>query len=282
MSKVVVITDTTTALPQDLLDKYNIWAGPQLLIWGEQTYQDRIDIQPTEFYQRVATAKELPTTSQVTPSKFHELFKTAIDQGDHVLAVLISHKLSGTMQSAIQAKEMLPGARIELVDSETTAMAMGFVVLAAARAAESGATLAECKAVAEKASKHVGILFMVDTLKYLHMGGRIGGAARFLGSALNLKPILELRDGRIEPLERVRSHRKAMDRMLDLLIERVGNKRPVRLASMHANAETEALQLLDRAKTALGSIENINTELSPAVGAHTGPGTLAIAYMSGM
>jgi len=282
MSKVVVITDTTTALPQDLLDRNQIWVGPQLLIWGQQTYQDQIDIQPKEFYERLSTARDLPTTSQVTPSKFHEMFKTAVDQGDHVLAILISHKLSGTMQSAIQAKEMLPGARIELVDSETTAMAMGFVVLAAARAAESGASLAECKAVAEKAIRHVGVLFMVDTLKYLHMGGRIGGAARFLGSALNLKPILELRDGRIEPLERVRSHRKASDRLLELVSERIGNQRPVRLASMHANAESEALQLLERARASLGSIENINAQLSPVVGAHTGPGTLAMAYMCGM
>jgi DegV family protein with EDD domain len=177
---------------------------------------------------------------------------------------------------------MLPGARLRLVDTKTTSMGLGYVVLTVARAAEQGATLEECQALAERASTHTGLLFMVDTLKYLHLGGRIGGGARFLGTALNLKPILELRDGKIEAVERVRTKSKALERLLDLAEERIGGRKPVHLATLHAKAEAEATELLSLAKARFGAVESILSEVSPTVGTHTGPGTVGIAFMAGM
>jgi len=281
MSKVAIITDSTATLPPQLIEQYDIQVVAQTLIWDNQTFRDGIDIQPAEFYARLETAAELPTTSQATPGMFHSLFTTAIEAGQDVLAVLVSEKMSGTISSALQAKEMLPGARIEIFDSKFAAMALGFVVLAAARAAADGASLAECKAAAEKARDNTGVYFMVDNLKYLQMGGRIGSGTRFLGTALNLKPILSVQDGRIEAFERVRTSRKAQERMLDLMVEGVKGKQPVHLCILHANAPAEAQALLEKARGRVSSMESYCMELSPVVGTHTGPGTLVVAYMAG-
>jgi DegV family protein with EDD domain len=168
------------------------------------------------------------------------------------------------------------------MDSNATAMAMGFPVLATARAAEAGAGMKDCLAVANEACQHVGVYFVVETLEFLHRGGRIGGGARFIGSALNLKPILELRDGRIEACERVRTKSKAIDRVMELVGEQVKGKSKIRLSTLNANAEQEATDLLKRATIEFGAIESILTSVSPVVGVHAGPGTVALAYMTDM
>ncbi len=208
MSKVALVTDSTAYIPKDLVAKYDITVAPQILIWGEENLLDGVDIQPGEFYTRLKSAKVMPSSSQVTPKFFYEIFKQQVDQGNKVLAVLLSSDLSGTIASALQAQDMLPGAPIEIIDSRTTAMALGFQVLAAARAAEAGANLAEMKAVVEQAKNNVGVVFAVDTLEFLHRGGRIGGGARFLGSALQLKPILEVTGGKVEGIEKVRTRQQ--------------------------------------------------------------------------
>ncbi len=282
VSKVVVVTDSTAGMPKELVKDLDIRVAPQILLWDKDTYLDLVDIQPQEFYQRLAKDSVMPTTSQVTPVKFREIFQQALDQGYDILAILISEKLSGTIASALQAKEMLPGAAIEIINSETTAMAMGFQVLQAARAAAAGASLAECKAIAEQARKHTGVILTVDTLEFLHRGGRIGGGARFLASALNIKPILELRGGRLEAVERVRTRRKALDRVTELVVENIGKRSPVRLASLHANSPTDAAYMLEKLKKEIQVVESIEAEVSPVIGTHAGPGTVGICFMAGM
>ena len=138
MPKIAIVTDSTAYIPKDLLQKYNLTVAPQVLIWGEEVFQDGVDIQPDEFYTRLKNAKIMPSTSQVTPGTLHKIFCDLIDKDYQVLAILISANLSGTIDSAIQAKQMLPGATIEIVDSGTTAMAMGFQILMVARAIEHG------------------------------------------------------------------------------------------------------------------------------------------------
>jgi DegV family protein with EDD domain len=201
-----------------------------------------------------------------------------------VLGVFLSGKLSGTVQSAIQARDELgaAGEKITIIDGNATAMALGFQVLAAARAAQDGASVTECAELVERSRDHVGVYFAVDTLEFLHRGGRIGGAQRFIGSALNLKPILALKDGRVEAEDRVRTKSKALDRVLELVAAQVKGKTNIRLATVHANAESEAQQLLDRATRELGAIESVLAAVSPVVGAHAGPGTVGLAYMAGM
>jgi len=210
----------------------------------------------------------------------HAAFQNLIDQGFDVLGIFISSKLSGTIQSATQAKEMVGAAaeRITIVDSFSTSMSMGFPVLAAARALENGASLNDCLAIVEKARENSGIFFAVDTLEFLHRGGRIGGAQRFIGSALNLKPILTLKDGKVEGTERIRTKSKAHDRVIELVAEKVKGKTNIRLATLHANASDDAKALLERAAQRLNPVETIFTEVSPVIGTHTGPGTVGLAY----
>jgi len=283
MSKIALVTDSTASIPKDLSDKYNIIVVPQILLWGDETFEDGVNITPSEFYSRIKKATVMPTTTQVTVAKFLEIYQQLLNQDYQVLSILLSSKLSGTVNSAIQAKAMLPpDAPIEIVDSNATAMATGFHLLTVARAIKQGATLPECVGLAQKAAQHTGIFFAVDTLEFLHRGGRIGGATRFMGTLLNFKPILELRDGRVEPIERVRTRRKSLDRIVELAIEQIGDRTPVRLSSLHANAPEDAKFVLEEASAKLKPIETICSEVSPVVGVHAGPGVVGLVYMAGM
>ncbi len=278
MPSIAFITDSTAYIPADLVAKYDIRVAPQILIWGEEQLLDGVDITPSQFYARLKTSTVNPTTSQVAVVTFKEMLEPLVAAGRPVIMQLLSDKLSKTLQSAAMARDMLPGSRIEIIDSEATATALGFQVLAAARAAEAGKSFEEVVAVANQARQKTGVLFVVDTLEYLHRGGRIGGASKLLGSALNLKPLLELRDGRIEPIEKVRTKAKATARMLDVLEERLAGRTPVRLSSIHAAAEAEAREVLEAAKKRFHPIEALMADASPVVGTHAGPGTVGVAY----
>jgi DegV family protein with EDD domain len=272
------ITDSTAYIPKELVDKYEIYVAPQISIWGEESYLDGIDIQPAEFYERLSTAKVMPTTSQATVAYFHKIFEPLVAENRPILAVLVSDLLSGTIQSATQAKEMFPGATIELVNSKSAAMELGFQVLAVVRAAEAGKSFQEVVALAEDAKNHTGVYFVVDTLEFLHRGGRIGGAQRLIGTALSMKPLLHVSGGRIEPFESVRTKKKAFARLLDVIEQETTGKSNIRLASLHAAAPDDANYLLEEAGKRLDPVETIVSEVSPAVGTHVGPGTVGLAY----
>jgi len=279
MSKVAIVTDSTAYLPSDVITQYGISVAPLLVNWDEQSYKDGVDIYPVEFYERLKTSKSLPTSSQVPVATFERLFKELRERGNEILTISISSKFSGTLDSAIQAKAAMPSEPIEVIDSYSAAMGEGLTVLAAARAAEAGASLAECKAIAEKAVQNSGLFLTVDTLEFLHRGGRIGGGSRFLGTALNIKPILEIVEGKLEAAERVRTRQKATKRLIELVRERINGRTPVRLGAVHANAEADAAAMLDQAKKELGAVEAIVTDVSPVIGVHVGPGTIGLAYM---
>ena len=284
MSPIAVVTDSTTYLPPELVKKHNISIAPQVLIWGDKTYKDGVDIQSEEFFTKLKTAKVMPTTSQVAVVSFQEIFQGLVDKDMEVLAILVSSKLSGTIQSANQAKDLMgsAGEKVHIVDSQSVAMALGFQALAVARALESGASLKEAIELGEKSHQYTGVYFAVDTLEFLHRGGRIGGAQRFLGTMLNMKPILAIHDGKVEGIERIRTKSKAHDRVLELVLEKTKGKSPVRLATLHANAAEDARALLARAEKELKPTESIFTEVSPTVGTHAGPGTVGLAFMAGM
>jgi DegV family protein with EDD domain len=283
MSKIALVTDSTCSIPKDLVEKYEITVAPQILIWGKEAFEDGVDIMPSEFYTRLAKASVMPSTSQVTVSKFVEIYQRLLDQDYQILTIVVSSKLSGTVNSAVQAKAMLPAeVPIEIIDSNSIAMAMGFHLLAVARAIKQGATLLECVELAQKATQHTGIFFAVNTLEFLHRGGRIGGAKRFLGTALNIKPILELRDGRVEAAEQVRTRRKSLSRIVELTEKQIGGRTPVRLASLHANAPEDAQIVLNEAIEKLNPIETYFSEVSPVIGANAGPGVVGLVYMAGM
>jgi DegV family protein with EDD domain len=282
MGKTVIVTDSTAYIPAALVQKHGIKVAPLSLIWGNESYHDGTEITPPEFYKRLTTAKVMPSTSQTTPGEFKNIFAPIVEAGDSVLAVLISSKLSGTVDSAVQAKAAMPGASIEIVDTLSTAMALGYIALAAARAANDGANLADAAAAARKAVDCSGVIFIVDTLEFLRRGGRIGGAAAFLGTAMNLKPILTLHEGKLEAVDKVRTKRKATERMLDIVEERIGTRRPLRIATLQAAAEEEAKQLLETAGKRFKPEESVFSEVSPVIGTHVGPGTIGLAWCAGV
>jgi DegV family protein with EDD domain len=284
MSKIAFVTDSTAYIPSELCRQHNITITPQILIWGEQTLQDGVDILPGDFYTRLKTSKVMPTTSQVPIPLMKSTFQELVDQGYEVIGILISSKLSGTMQSAIQGREMLGNAaeKVTVLDSQTTAMALGFQVLAAARAAQDGASVKDCLSIAERAHANTGVYFAVDTLEFLHRGGRIGGAQRLIGTALNMKPVLAVQGGRVEAVERIRTKGKALERVIELVSEQVKGKSNIRLATLHANAAGEAQSVLDKASQQVGAVESLLTDVSPVVGTHAGPGTVGLAYIAGM
>jgi DegV family protein with EDD domain len=282
MSKVAIVTDSTACIPVEYLRQFPIAVVPLNLIFGSQIYMDGVDITPNEFYKKLADSKINPTTSQPSPEAFAREFNRFLQDGYDVISILISSRLSGTFDSATQAKNQLKNPKIEVIDSKSAAMALGFQILCVARAAAAGATLKECKNLAEKATSTTNALFTVANLEYLRRGGRIGGAAAFLGTALDLKPVLELQDGRVEAVTRVRTFSKALDQMIANFAKQVENKKPLRIVTLHANALAEAVNLHTRLKEKFDPAESFVSEISPVLGTHTGPGTVGIAYMAGL
>jgi DegV family protein with EDD domain len=278
---IAVVTDSTAYLPPDVRERLGIPVIPLNVLWGEEVLKDGVDIDPPTFYRRLQTAKVMPTTSQPSAGEFVEFFRrVAKEKGtDTIVGAYISSQLSGTVASAEAAKKLLPELRIEIIDSRSTSMGLGFQVMAAAEAARAGASVEEVVAAAERVRERLYILFMVDTLEFLHRGGRIGGGKRFLGTALQIKPILGL-DGAIEGIEQVRTKKKALVRMLELMRERAGNSPVFRAAVVHANVPEDAQALAEEVKAQLKPEEVYVAEVSPVIGTHTGPGTLGICIVT--
>ncbi|MEN8098758.1 MAG: DegV family protein, partial [Chloroflexota bacterium] len=244
------------------------------------TWRDNVDIKPTEFYNRLTSSSLFPTTSQPNVGEFYEFFRSVAQNADSIVAVLISDALSGTIDSAKGAVAMIDDLRITVVDSMATSMMLGFTVLEAAKLAADGASHDEVVAAAEKAVDETGILFLVDTLEFLHRGGRIGGAAKYIGSALNLKPILEINDGVIMPLAKVRTTKKAYEKTIEILKDRLGDATNVKLAVIHAGALERANEARDDLAKRFNLSEVLVTDVSPAIGAHAGPGTIGFCYQA--
>ncbi|MDY6874043.1 MAG: DegV family protein [Chloroflexota bacterium] len=281
MKKVAIITDSSAYLPQDIVEDLGIHVVPLTLHWDGESFRDGEDIQAEEFYQRLLNSDTIPITSQTTVSEFNTVFKSLLDQDMAVFAMLISSGLSGTVESALQAKEGFGDAPLAVMDSQLVSMALGFMVITVARAAREGASLEECQALANAVFPKIGVYFTVDTLKYLNKGGRINTAKRLLGSALNLKPIMEIRGGKIELVESVISRKKAVRRMLELVEKGIDGREPVRLAPFHAAAEADCEEMAVIAEERFNPVETIPSFVSPVIGTHTGPGTLSMAYMAG-
>lgn len=277
-SKISIVVDSTAQIPKTLVREHNIHVIPQTLIWGEQTFLDDVDITPAEFYSRLKTDAEFPTTSQATVQEFHELFSRVGKGVEGVLAIVVSSEMSGTLNSAISAKNLLPEMKIEIIDTRTTAMALGFIALAAARASEQGKSMDDSAQVARDCIDRVGVYITVDTLDYLHRGGRIGGARKLLGTALKIKPILTVREGIVQEGGKVRTRKKALLQLVENVAKHTEGKPNIRLSALHAAAPQDAAYLLDMAKERLTPEETHLTELSPVVGAHVGPGSVGLAW----
>jgi len=276
--KIALVTDSTAYIPEEALGDLSIPVIPLWLIWGDERFRDGVDIDPPAFYRRLRASNTFPTTSQPSAGEFVDFFQRAGAQADAVVGVFISSELSGTVPNAQAAQAQLPDLTIRIVDSLSTSMGLGFIALAAARAAAAGLSLDEVVAVAEEMRDRVHVLFTVDTLEYLHRGGRIGGAKRFLGTALNIKPLLHLEGGRVEPLTQVRTKHKAVARMLEIAEERLGGSRMAEAAIIDVDSPEEGDAVAEQVKAHFGVSTVYRTPVSPVIGTHAGPGTVGIAF----
>ncbi len=284
LNNFAVVTDSTSNLPPGLAERSGIPCIPCIIHWGEESYLDAVTLDAETFYHRLATQKELPKTSQPSAGAFIAFFERVADtQGvDDILGVLLSSELSGTMASAVQARAQLaalrPGLRIELVDSRSVSMGLGLQVLAAQRVADAGGSVDAAIAAARQCYERTQILFAVDTLEYLHRGGRIGGASRLLGSVLNLKPVLTIDGGRVELLEKVRSRGKSLRRIIEIAEERLAGRRPKELALIHTGADGDLPGFAEMVAERLKPEMTYTNVLTPVIGVHSGPGTIGIGF----
>lgn len=270
-----IVTDSTCDLPPEVVARYRIKIIPLQVIFGNETLRDGVDIAYEEFFRRLRLANTLPTTSQPPVGVFKAAFEECLQAGYEVLGIFISSRLSGTFATAEAAKELLPGEPITLVDSLSTSLGMGLQVIAAARAIEAGASREEAAALMMRLREKIRVYFTLDTLEYLHRGGRIGGAQAFLGTLLNVKPVLILRDGRVEAYERVRTKRKALERMMEAVLSEVGPE-PSFVGILHGEAEAEARALAEQVHARTRCRELMTSRITPVLATHTGPGVVGI------
>lgn len=278
MAKIRIVTDSTADIPRELQEQLDIVVVPLKVHFGEETYVDGIDITSADFYEKLAAASQLPTTSQPSPADFLDVYKqTAAEPGDEIISIHISSALSGTYQSAVLAKQLLEDQiPVHIVDSRYACYGHGMMVVTAAQMAKEGKSVDEILAEIERRRAESRIYFIVDTLQYLHKGGRIGKASALFGSLLNIKPILTVDEaGEVAPVDKVRGQKNALNRMIELLKRDFGD-RPFELHVGHANAPDMARELRDLLKKSLNAETKSFIEVGPVIGTHAGPGTLAV------
>jgi DegV family protein with EDD domain len=281
VSRTAIVTDSSVNVPSGVREEYGIHVVPLKVIFDGRSYMDGADITPAQFYEMLGAAPELPTTSQPSTGDFVEVYSRLGEEADAIVSIHISELLSGTVKSALGAQQLVNHVPIEVIDSRSTSLGLGFVVMAAARAAQDGMSFPEVAAAARRVIPKLSVMFVVDTLKYLHMGGRIGGASAMLGTALKIKPLLHLYEGQVNPLERVRSKCRATERMLQIMEQRLAAERQggvLRAAVVHADRADEAMELKEQVRSRFEPTELYLAELTPALGTHVGPGTLGLGW----
>ena len=275
-----IVTDSTADLPTEVASSLGITVVPLTVFFGDEAYLDGVELDSAGFYVKMAASKDLPRTSQPTPAAFQEAFQHLIDEGaEAILSIHLSSKLSGTYQSACNGRDALPESTrkvpIEIIDSSTISVGMNYAIQQAANLARDGKSLEAIKALSEDTLGRSSILAVLDTLEYVRRGGRIGSASAMLGNMLSFKPIIALKDGEIVPIERPRTRAKAYARVAQLLSEAGAVEH---VAIVETNSEVG--QQLGEAIRGVYSGELPHYDLGAVIGAHTGPGTAAIAFVT--
>lgn len=276
-SRIAIVTDSAVCLPQALIQQHNIHVVPFQLIWDGRSYRDGIGMTPSEFYRYFRDSSTPPSTAQPTLGDFEELYAQLGKEAEGIVSIHVPERLSSTIPAAHLAAEQASPVPVRIIDAHTAATAQGFVVLAAARAAESGAGLEQVVSVAEEYTKRVGLFASLQTLEHLHRGGRIGRAAALLGSRLRVYPILYLAKEQVRVAGIARSRQKAKERILELMSAHVGLQ-PIRASVFHADALDEAHWMARQVQGRFRCLEFFISEFTPVMGAHTGPGTIGVAF----
>jgi DegV family protein with EDD domain len=274
---VKIVTDTLSDITFDLAEKLGVTVIPLYVRFGETVYKDRVDITSEEFYRRLVSESVFPSTTQPTPHDFEQVYNNLAKETDEILVITISSKMSGTYQSARQAKELLKGkCRIEVIDSLSVAMGFGLIVIDCVNAVKAGANLDEVAALARKDISKSHLIAYFDTLKYLARGGRIGKAAGLLGSMLSVKPILTVREGEMAPLKRVRSFNDA----LEYIHNTVGAIPKIKLLAVeHTTSVDNANKTIEKLSSKYPKDKVYRAIISPVIGTYSGPDAMAVSVL---
>ena len=274
---VKIVTDSLSDITSDIAQGMGITVVPLTVSFGKESFLDRITMTTDEFYYRLTHDPNWPITTQPPPGDFVDVYNKLAEETDEILVITLSSKLSGTYQSALNAKSMVAGkCRIEVIDSETVIMSLGLIVIAAAKAAQAGANLDEVADLVRRAMPRSHAIMSFDTLKYLAKGGRIGKAQGLLGSLLSVKPILTIRDGEVSPLTRVRSRAAGMDYLYNFV---AGYPHIEELAVEHATTPDDADRLAERLSSLFPKERIYRSTVSPVVGTYTGPHVLSVSVL---
>jgi DegV family protein with EDD domain len=281
MTQTAIITDTDSSLPLDLAKKYNIVQVPITIQFGEESFRTVYDINDAATFARIDREKRIPTTSAPSPGQFIEAYKQAFASGaDSILVFTISSEMSAVYTSARAAAESFTEKKIVVVDSRSATMGQGFMVIAAAEALARGASLEEALAEANDVRDRSHLFGALATLKYLAMSGRVGQVTAGIANILDVKPILTIRDGKLDLLERVRIQSKAWARAVELAAEAAGGRKVERLAILHVNAPAAARQFEIMVRTALDCPkEAVYVEMTPGLSIHTGTGWVGLVIV---
>jgi DegV family protein with EDD domain len=269
-----IVTDSTCNLSPEQLQRYDIRVAPISIQFRTETYEEDIDIDRDLFYRKIDEMGIIPTTSQPSPGRFADYYRELTDQGHSILSITITSKHSGTYQSAVLAKDMVPEADVEVFDSLTISFGTGYMVLEAARAAEAGQSRESILKRLEETRGNMYLGLTPATLKYLQMSGRVGRLATAFASLLDLKPVITIEDGLLEARQNVRTRAKAINRVLELAEEALGTTNPINIATIHARAPEEGQALLEKAQARFNCKETMIGDLVASLTVHGGPGIL--------
>jgi DegV family protein with EDD domain len=273
---VKIVTDSTADLPNDLVKKLGITVVPIYVRFGEEVHRDRVDISEDEFYERLEHDPAHPSTVQPGPQDFLEVYRRLAPGADGIISIHISSKLSGTCNSALMAKDMMEGkCPIEVIDTQSVTMGLGLIVIAAATMANARESRDKVVEAAKQAIPKIHLLCLLDTLKYLLLGGRIGKAKALLGSILNVKPILSLKDGEVVPAGQVRTRAKGIDKLFDFIKDAADIQD---MAVVHSTTPDEAQNLAERIGSIFDRKKIKIARLGSALGVHMGPRVLVVAF----
>ncbi len=281
--KIAIVTDSDASLPADLAARYGIRQAPITVLFGQQAFATGVDIDDVALFTRVDREGKLPTTSAPNPGQFLQVFQAALADGANAIVCLcVSSAISATYNAALAARDLLPEHRIEVLDTQSVTMAQGFMCLAAAEAAQAGAQVDEVVTAARDVGRRAFVYGALATLKYLAMSGRVGHIAAGMGNLLGVKPVLTLRDGKLDLLEKVRTRSKALARVIELTREALDSRPVERLAIVHVNALEEAHAFAKDLSVALPCpAEIVFAALTPGLSVHTGAGMLGVAVVPG-
>jgi DegV family protein with EDD domain len=276
---VKIVTDSTADLPPGLAEELNISVVPLKVHFGEEEFLDWIDLDSDNFFEKLAGSGVMPHTSQPSPADFVKIYREIAAESDQLISVHLSAKLSGTYQSAVIAKSELKHLDIEVIDSGLASMALGIVVIEAARAAKAGLAKEDIILQLKDNMAKVKVYFAVDTLEYLQRNGRIGKAAALVGGLLNVKPLLTLSDGVVAPKEKVRGKAKAQERLIDIIGEELGEEVRGKAVVLHGSELNRALLLKEKLENRYKFSEIFISSIGAVIGTHTGPGVLAVGVL---